>query len=176
MELLKQAKAELLRSNVDRKHPFNTFWLGTLGIFPEVRMVVLRNATPDFRVTFFTDARSPKVSQIRKSPKVSASFYHPRKKLQLRLYGTASLIDAGEEYNRQLDRIQQKGAIKDYITQLAPGTLAGAEPIEYGEQLHFLVVDILPEQLDILLLGTETHKRAKYIREKHTWKEEKVVP
>ena len=79
MELFKLAKAELLRSNADRRHPFLYFTLATFGQYPEARTVVKRHAGQDLSLLFFTDSRKHKVRQIKKNAKVSALFYHPNK-------------------------------------------------------------------------------------------------
>ncbi len=176
MELLDLAKAELLRSNADRKHPFLYFWLGTQGDYPEVRMVVKRDADPDFNITFFTDSRSPKVEQIRKASRITSAFYHPRKKLQVRLKGEATFIESGAYYEKALQRVESGSSSKDYSTLKPPGAPLQGEVPELGEVLHFLVVKILPERLDILQLGTDQHQRASYSKSGTIWEETLLVP
>jgi len=178
MELFLLAQAELLRSNVDRKHPFNYFWVTTLDYFPEVRTVVLRKAEDDFRLTFFTDSRSPKVEHIQRNPRVSALFYHPRKKLQLRIKGEAKVwTSSGEKHREFKRRVEQSGSLKDYTTNQAPGTPLREEGLpESGTEIYFAVVEIESILLDILQLGSENHQRAQYQKENQEWKEQKVVP
>ena len=42
MILFDLAKAELIRSNADRRHPFRYLSLATHGVYPEIRTVVKR--------------------------------------------------------------------------------------------------------------------------------------
>jgi pyridoxine/pyridoxamine 5'-phosphate oxidase len=178
MSLFQLAKTELLRANADRKHPFRTFWLGTFGTFPEVRTVVKRKTYPDLRTLFFTDSRSPKVQQMLTNPKVTALFYHPKKKLQVRVKGEACLVDpAGKEFEALLDRLRQSPAIKDYTTLHAPGTeITEAETSLFDEQVHFAAVEVKPLEIDILLLGEHTHERMRYTLEAGAWQEISLVP
>ena len=75
------------------RHPFYRPILTTIdGNNPEVRTVILRGfSEKDRTLICYCDARTPKVSQIRGNPNVSWLFYHPKKWLQLRLSGTASV-------------------------------------------------------------------------------------
>lgn len=180
MDLLELARAELLRSNGDRKHPFRLMYLSSIGDYPETRTVVKRKATLDFTLTFFTDSRSPKVSQIRATPKVSVLFYHPKKKLQVRLYGQAHLVDEGHgDFNRYLQSVKESPSLKDYTTLQAPGDplLAGPEAsVLFGDEVHFIAIEIKPEKLDILLLGRESHTRSLYVQREGAWHQQPLVP
>ncbi len=180
MDLLELARAELLRSNADRKHPFRLLYLSTAGEYPETRTVVKRKATPDFVITFFTDSRSPKVSQIRANPKVSVLFYHPKKKLQIRLYGEAHLIDEGHgDFNRYLQSVKESPSLKDYTTIQAPGDPLSAGPeasVLFGDDIHFIAIEIKPEKLDVLLLGRDSHTRNLYQQTDGRWHQQSLVP
>lgn len=178
MSLLQLAKSELLRANADRKHPFRNFWLGTFGAYPEVRTVVKRKIYEDLTTLFFTDSRSPKIQQIRENDKVTALFYHARKKLQVRIKGHALISDPeGDEYRELLQRIWQSAAMKDYTSLFAPGSeqTDEAEAL-FGEEVNFAAVKIVPVELDILQLGTQAHTRMRYTREGEAWLEQKLVP
>lgn len=180
MDLFKLAKTELLRSNVDRKHPFRLLYLSTLGEYPEVRTVVKRHIDTDLNLVFFTDSRSPKVEQLRTNPKVSALFYHPKKKLQLRLYGTAALIDEGHgDFDRYFQTVKASSSLKDYTTQRAPGSLLAQEAeagVLFGTEVHFIAVQILPDKLDVLQLGRESHRRSVFCHQNDQWLEQPLVP
>lgn len=179
MDLLESVKAELLRSNVDHRHPFRFFYLATTGTYPEIRTVVKRDFSQEhWDVVFFTDARSPKVEQIKKQGKVSALFYHPKKQLQLRMKGDAQLIGPEQEaYASYLDRVRQSPAAGDYTALHPPGTEIekDTEPAS-GKELHFLAVRILPRYLDVLQLGKEKHTRMAYVRRNGQWQGKKLVP
>lgn len=180
MNLLELARVELFRSNVDRKHPFRLLYLSTWGEYPEVRIVVKRNIDPYLNFTFFTDSRSPKVEQIRNNPKVSALFYHPKKKLQIRLYGQAILIDEGHgDFDRYLQAVKQSSSLQDYTTIQAPGSALKLEAEAaslFGKEIYFLAVEIQAQKLDILQLGRENHRRSVFLRQGYEWSEQVLVP
>jgi hypothetical protein len=179
MNLLPYAKAEMQLSTTETGHPFRYFYLSTFGAYPETRMVVNRGATQDLEITFFTDSRTPKVEQIRENPKVSALFYHPNKRLQVRLYGTASLItrrDVG--YDSYLKQVMSNADwTKDYGSVNIPGAPKKDEAtIIYGNTINLTVVKIQPIKLDIVLLGVKQHHRSKCKLVQGMWTETVVVP
>jgi pyridoxine/pyridoxamine 5'-phosphate oxidase len=179
MELITLAKAELRRSNADRKHPFRYFNFATLGEFPEVRTVVSRKVDLDLTLTFFTDARSPKVQQIKKNKQVSALFYHPGKKLQIRMNGLAELVDQRHgDFDRLLNEVKQTSSLKDYTTLQAPGsTVPDEAKLLFGDEVYFLAIKIKPIKLDVLQLGREGHRRSAYAKnESGEWEEAVLVP
>ena len=187
MELLELAQEELLRSNVDTKHPFRYFTLGTLDLntnIPELRTVVKRGITNNFDLLFYTDTRSPKVEQIRLSPNVTAHFYDPEKMLQIRLKGKAEILSTdGLFYIEKLHSVQASRSKNDYMSLEAPGSVLlregtnhSAVAVEYGEKLYFSVVRIHSFYLDVLLLDQAGHKRAGYRKIGETWQEYQLVP
>ncbi len=179
MELLTLTKAELRRSNADRKHPFRYFYFATLGEFPEVRTVVNRKVDLDLTLTFFTDARSPKVQQLKKNLKVSALFYHPGKKLQIRVSGLAELVDKSHgDFDRLLHEVKQTSSLKDYTTLQAPGSSVPDEAaLLFGDDVYFSAIKIHPIKLDILQLGREGHRRSAYVKnDSGEWEETILVP
>lgn len=178
MILFDLAKAELIRSNVDRRHPFRYLSLATHGVYPETRTVVKRKTTPELDTVIFTDARSPKVEQIRKNNKVSVLFYHPKKKLQIRINGEALLIEEGHsDYRQYFEQVKNSASIKDYTTRFAPGTPMGEDAKAlFDDDVHFLAIQVVPYTMDILQLGTEKHERSFYQLEEKVWKETKLTP
>ena len=177
MKLFELAKAELLRSNAGSKHPFLYFSLATFGQYPEVRTVVMRKVEQGLSLLFFTDYRTPKVAQIRQNARVSALFYHPEKKLQVKMNGVAELIGKGhEEYGPLLEQVNSGNNLKDYTTLQAPGSVVKDESeIGFGEKVHFLAIRIQPQYIDVLQLGRECHQRRGYSLEKGEWKESILV-
>lgn len=179
MDLLELVKAELVRSNADQRHPFRFFYLATTGTYPEIRTVVKRDFSQEhWDIVFFTDARSPKVTQIKNAGKVSALFYHPKKQLQLRMKGDAQLIGPDQEaYAAYFDRVRQSPAARDYMALHPPGTEIDEDAaLTFGNELHFLAVRILPRYLDVLQLGKEKHVRMAYVRRDEQWQGKKLVP
>ena len=73
--------------------PFHWPVLGTTGFNgSRMRTVILRQFRPDERVLIcHTDARADKVQEINNDASIGWLFYHPKKKIQLRISGTATL-------------------------------------------------------------------------------------
>ena len=86
--LMSQHMDAALKKGVESvKHPFHTFSLATITHVGRVdqRSVVLRQWEIERRsIIFFTDVRSPKVSQLARSPHCSVLFYSYPDRLQLR--------------------------------------------------------------------------------------------
>jgi len=177
MELLTEAKDAFFRSNVDKKHPFRYFTLVTFGeTYPEARTVVSRGVDQSLKVLIFTDVRSPKVAQVQANGQVSALFYHSKQKLQVRMKGEAHLIDEKhKDYATYLHQVKSSPSIQDYTTTEAPGSILDGD-ITHGETLHFIAIQVIPHQLDILKLDREQHQRARYVKEGENWVEQKLVP
>jgi pyridoxine/pyridoxamine 5'-phosphate oxidase len=139
--------------------------------------VVLRDATDAYELIFFTDSRSEKVTQFQANPNAEVLFYHPKKKLQLRVKAEAIVSTSGESYRSFRKEVEQSGSLKDYSSRRAPGTpIQEGIEAEAGEEVYFAVVQLNPVLLDILQLGREKHRRVRYQRIKGEWKEQKVVP
>ena len=84
----------MLKRGADRfNDPFHWPVLGTLGKDNcSQRSVILRRFILQERILECnTDSRAGKVREIRDNPEVSWLFYHPRKKIQLRISGKAKL-------------------------------------------------------------------------------------
>lgn len=179
MDLLALAKAELVRSNADQRHPFRFFYLSTQGKYLEVRMVVKRDFSHlDWSLLFFTDERSSKVAQIKERALVSALFYHPKKHFQLRMKGAAELISPEHEaYAQYVEKVRESPAIKDYTSTEAPGTVITKESqIQHGQDLHFMAIRIRPVDLDLLQLAKEEHLRMSYRQVAGIWQGHRLVP
>ncbi|MEM8908472.1 MAG: pyridoxamine 5'-phosphate oxidase family protein [Bacteroidota bacterium] len=178
IDLLSFAKAELLRSNVDRRHPFRFFQLATLGDYPEVRTVVKRKMDADFKLTCFTDARTTKVSQIDQNPRVSALFYDRKKQLQVRMKGEAQLIRSGMEgFAPFLEQVKQAPSLLDYTCLRVPGSPYPQNGgLTFGDEIHLLVIELVPTFLDVLQLNREEHLRMAYTRTESGWQAQRWVP
>lgn len=155
--LFELCKAELIRSNADRKHPFRYVTLSTMGTYPESRVVVKRKSSLDLEQIIFTDSRSPKVKQISNNPIASLLFYHDKKKLQIRMKGVANIISTGVEYDQYKASLQNRTT--DYQTRLAPSTIANQEELIYDDDIYFVVLKFIPKEIDILQLGKHKHIR-----------------
>ena len=179
LDLLKDATSQLIRSNHDKKHPFRSFALATINEKndqPELRTVILRKFTPDWTILFFTDSRSPKINQIRINPNVSALFYHPRKKMQIRIAGMATEMPTdSEEYKKYCELVSQSYSISDYQTNLPPGSVYPGSAT-MSKDLHFSICEIQSQSIDLLMLNRNGHVRARYEHNGIYWVGTKLVP
>lgn len=178
MKLLETAKQELIRSNADYRHPFKLLTLATVDHTntPQLRTVVKRNIDIDFQVLIYTDSRTPKVDQISANEMVSALWYHPKKKLQVRMECVATIVDQSADLHiEHLKRISLSKSIKDYTTLAAPGSVL-SDNVEFGEEVNFSLIVLKPYRIEVLQLNRDQHSRAMYTRENNDWTETKLVP
>ena len=92
-EILKEELNDLHSAVKDASHEYHLFTIATLNNkIPEIRTVVLRDFNFEkYKISFHTDTRSPKYSQIKSNPAISALFYSTQKRTQLRLHGNATI-------------------------------------------------------------------------------------
>ncbi len=178
MNLFQQAKIALSRSNTDKKHPFRYCHLSTLSEeYPETRMVVNRKVDQDLTVFVFTDSRTAKVQQLQQNNKASMVFYHPKKRMQIRMKGTVVLInETHPDYTSYLNQLKQSPSLRDYTTLQPPGSSLTTPNVLHGTTLYFMALLFKPLLLDILLLDREGHNRCTYTRRGTEWIEQRLVP
>ncbi|UCH20912.1 MAG: pyridoxamine 5'-phosphate oxidase family protein [Deltaproteobacteria bacterium] len=114
----------MLRHGVsDSKDPFHWPVLGTTGKnSASLRTVILRQfILPERVLVCHTDARTDKVHEITKSAEVCWLFYHPKKKVQLRISGHATLHADDQFADRQWAGTRITSRL-NYCTTEPPGT------------------------------------------------------
>ncbi|MGC6401018.1 pyridoxamine 5'-phosphate oxidase family protein [Sphingomonas sp. FW199] len=167
---LDEAFRLLRRGVVDRKSPFRTLNVATVGAdgVPSVRTVVLRGFDPAARlIRFHTDRRSAKVSEIQHQPRVALHAYDRGTQVQLRLSGTAA-IHSGDAAAEAAWARSAPGARACYAIQPAPGTPVSAPvpapAIEDEEQARaqFVLVEVVFDTLEWLWLSSAGHRRARF--------------
>lgn len=160
------AFAMLARGVADRRHPFHTPVLGTVGRDgqPRLRTLVLRGFdAPTRTLRLHTDARAEKAADIAAEPRVSLLGYDPGQRVQIRLQGQASLhrddavADAGWAASRDFSRMC-------YAVTPAPGQPVQAPPPapldpEIG-RANFAVILLRFDRLEWLWLAAAGHQRA----------------
>ena len=163
---LQAALAMLARGVADRRHPFHTPVLGTVGRDggPRLRTLVLRAfdaATRTLRL--HTDIRAGKTAEIAAEPRASLLGYDPAQRVQLRIEGHATLhsddavADSGWAASRDFSRMC-------YAIEPGPGQPVGAPPPapldpEAG-RAHFGVIALRFDRLEWLWLASTGHQRA----------------
>ncbi|MCJ7558169.1 MAG: pyridoxamine 5'-phosphate oxidase family protein [Gammaproteobacteria bacterium] len=137
------------------------------GDGPQLRTVILRAASAATRrLLFYTDARSPKVRELRQLTEMAWMFYDPGKRLQLRAWGAVSLHQDDELTEACWETCSAENR-RNYGGRAIPGTaLDAATPITHpapledqGGRGNFLVVACRVARMDALLLGPESHRR-----------------
>jgi len=162
-------------------HPFHTPVLA--NVFekdPDVRTVVLRRVDETQRqIMFHTDIRSPKVSMLRTNPRVAWLFYDREAKVQLRLYGVASIHSAdGIAATRWKD--STKNSRQCYLTPDAPGSalsVQSAEPSGANDGYdNFAVISCEVSAIDWLFLRAGGHLRARFDWSSDVWNGKWIAP
>lgn len=170
---------KMLHSGVQNfRHPFHWPALATMDdTTPEVRTVILRGFSENDRTLIcHCDSRTPKVRQIRHNPNVSWLFYHPKRQIQLRLSGTASVhtddLTAESQWKdvRMTSRInycaesppgspveKPTSGLPDFLRDKAPKLLDGPKT-----RKNFAAIVCRFDQMDWLLLKPTGNMRAKF--------------
>ena len=168
---------DLTHAAVDRQHPWYTPCLMTLDAqAPDGRVVVLRqvNAARG-TLTFYTDARSPKVRQIQSHASGMLLFWNPRRSWQLRVRCSLAVATSGSEVAAAWEQVQHSRAAGDYLSALAPGEqLAGKPPAaaaagpESGRH-HLAIITAQVDHMDWLELARSGHRRAGFSKAGAVW-------
>lgn len=177
-QFLEECRRELINGYTKKHHPFRYLTLATLyNQQPRQRTVILRKLISDFNLIIYTDTRSQKIHDIQSNSSISALFYHPKKLLQVKLIGTASLISSAQEIESYWQHIP-KNSRKDYITQHAPGTpIKNPDHVEYlPDQANFGVLQVAPTSIEILQLKRPNHLRIEFTLKDGDWQGQFLVP
>jgi len=170
---------ELQKGVKKRGHPFRYCTLATIGLenMPRLRTVVLRQVSEDLKLRFYTDKRSKKIVQIKESNKVSVLFYEPKKLLQVKVEGLASIINDESELEKYWSGVQPNSR-KDYTTISAPGSdITNPDQVEYLEdENYFCIVEIEPFEIEYLKLKRPNHLRIRFSKNDGEWGGEFLVP
>jgi len=127
----------------------------------DARNLVLREVDAgERRLVFYTDARSPKVRQIRQSPQGTLIFYSRRLGQQLRMQVRLNVETAGLAVSSRWARLQTSAGARDYRSVAAPGRPLDAPLSELGVRGHFAMIEAMAETVDWLELHPQGHRRA----------------
>jgi pyridoxamine 5'-phosphate oxidase len=175
----KELKSELENGAEDKSHPFRYFTLATMGVdqYARLRTVVLRATSSDLLLTFYTDKRSKKITHIKENKKVSLLFYNPKKLLQVRIEGVATILTDKSKLDEVWKNIQENSK-KEYSIASEPGsTISNPDNLDYLDGInHFCMVQIEPFKIEYLKLRRPNHLRIRFWREIKTWEGEFLVP
>ena len=173
----------LTRAVPDRRSGFHTPCITTIGLdgAPCARTVVLRHVDEGSRlIRFHTDARAPKIEELKREPRIGALFYDFKSKLQLRANGVATIHAPGSALALECWERSQEMSRLCYAQALAPRSLL-QEPQEgeargSGGVEHFCVVVIEVQKLEWLYLHHEGHRRALFEWRDGSWHKQWLAP
>ena len=156
-----------------QRSPFTMMQAATLGLdgAPKVRTIVLRQVSrADRLLAFHTDARSEKVAELRRDPRIAVVASDLDALVQIRAEGVASICD-DEAQRRAIWQSSRPHTLLLYRAPLRPGT-----PVESPEEAHatpspgdaptddgyrnFCLVHVTVTRLDWLELARAGHRRA----------------
>ncbi len=179
-------KEMLQRAVSDRAHAFKKPVLTTIGSagMPKARIVILRDVQMDDRsVRLHTDARSEKVSEIRKNPNVMLAFYDPSEEIQIQLSGQAT-VHFSDAYADAAWTGAAPSSRRAYLAEIVPGTplsgpasglpgdVEGIIPTEErlgAGRSNFAAVQLVFDQVDWLFLSPRGNRRARFTFNGETW-------
>ena len=168
------AWAALARGVADKRHPARHPTFASLGADgPALRTVVLRGWS-DGTAEIHTDSRTDKVAQLQADPRFALHVWVPRQKLQIRLWGRATLTFADE---RRWNAIPED-ARRVYGGTPEPGTpLSAPEDHTPGATLErFAAISARATRGDVVHLGEELHRRIAIRHEGDGWHAAWVAP
>lgn len=174
-EIRDQIWQQLGRASQDRHHEWRTPVLATVdhdGLV-HARTVVLRRAdTAGGLLCFYTDSRSPKVSQLREQPLAQLVFWSARLSWQLRVRARVDVLTHGPDVETLWQRVQQSPSAGDYLSVTAPGEPFAADEATglAGEPVvSFAVLRAKLLEMDWLELSRTGHRRARLSEQAWHW-------
>jgi pyridoxine/pyridoxamine 5'-phosphate oxidase len=180
-EIFHSIRHELHRGALDHKHPFRYISLATqTGIELDLRYVVLREVDSDMNLYIFSDARTKKVLQARANPKVAFLFYHPKKRVQIRIKGEATVHQQDDVSLAMWSKVQGESK-RAYNPVIAPGNRI-AHPKEAHQwpgvmdDENFSVIKISPKYIDALQLNAQEHLRVEFCKANDDWEMNWIAP
>jgi len=183
----------MLKRGVGRSQdPFHWPVLGTTGKNGcSLRTVILRQLIlPDRILVCHSDARAAKANEIRRFNKVSWLFYHPKKKVQLRVSGQATLHTDDQFADEQWAKtgvtsrlnycaVKPPGTPVDQPTSGLPDFLYNRIPtLLQSERGHknFMSIACQIDTIDWLMLSVMGNRRARFVWDEHRLSAGWLVP
>ena len=173
-KIIEKEWGELHKGTKIGQHPFHTFSLSTISDnMPNSRTIVLRKVSIKNKEIFFhTDKRSSKYNEILSNKNVCSLFYDKKRKIQLRISGTAYI-----NYDTKLSLKSWKQMTNEskicYMGPYAPSTLLkkfkpnlpsilphqiNSKNESFGYK-NFCLINIIISRIDWLYLDHKGHKR-----------------
>lgn len=177
---------ELQKGSSDSRHPFRYLSLATHNVDkeePNIRMVILRHISEDWRIFAYTDARTAKVEELKKLNRAALLFWHSHHKTQATFKAEVILHQNDETARRYWEKDVHGSARKAYTPLVSPGTAikspgeAHSWPENYDSE-HFCVLEFNPFDLQVLQIRKKEHKRISYQWDDHSgnWRGRWIAP
>ena len=178
---------ELGQALRDKQHGWRLAVLATVdGQGADARSVVLRDLDATSRtLLMYTDARSPKATQLATHPHGTLVLWSAALGWQLRLRVALALETTGPRVSSRWARLKLTPAAQDYLSPLPPGTAMGSglgsgegggESNRVGDitperqsREHFAVLAAQVQSMDWLDLHPEGHRRALFSAAGAVW-------
>lgn len=176
-EVLADAAGRLAKAVKDRRSAMHTPVVGTAD--GDLRIMVLREVTPQLTFRFHTDLRSPKCALIGAAAPVSVLAYDPEDRVQLRMRGEGRIETSGPIAETAWDRATSSSR-RCYLAETGPGGVLEAPGSAIPKNLlhraptsdettpgraNFAVLLVEMRSLDWLHLTHEGGVRARFSRE-----------
>lgn len=165
-EAAREIWRELECAVLDRQHAWRTPVLATVnGDMADARTVILREVDQrQKQLTFYTDERAGKVTQLRRHPLATMVMWSPKLAWQLRCRVVLTVEMGGLATTSRWARVMLTPAAQDYLAPFPPGTpLDGqhhAPGLDPAKPTHFAVVSAQVLSIDWLELHPQGHRRA----------------
>ena len=176
LEIRQRTWMELERAVQDRHHEWRTPVLATVDTegTPNARTVVLRHADAQLQsLQFFTDGRSPKITELSHQPTAMLVFWSKRLNWQLRVRVQIAVQTTGPQVDAVWERLSQSAAAGDYLSADAPGDeLPEGEtaPANTKGMHHLAILVAQVQEVDWLELRREGHRRAVFGKDTWQWR------
>ena len=156
----------------DPASPFHVLTLGTVAgaagapetAVPRLRSVIVRGfERRRHRLTVHTDARSPKVAEIKAAPQVELHVWNAAGKVQLRLTGLARLCCQDERTEAEWSTLGEHSRATYQVGASPSSVLQGLPPADQdlsAAKSVFMVIDVTLSSIEHLLLSRGGNRRA----------------
>ena len=125
----------------------------------DARIMVLRRFEREARMfELHTDARAPKVAQLKADPRCTLVFFDQRSMVQLRVTGGASVHENDAVADAAFKRAGER-ALDDYRGAAPGAALTGQEPRSDEARSNFAALRIAIDGADWLKLSRSGHER-----------------
>ncbi|MFL3027789.1 MAG: pyridoxamine 5'-phosphate oxidase family protein [Candidatus Neomarinimicrobiota bacterium] len=161
------------------KHDYHSFILSTVrNNKPQLRTVILRDFNKtDLYLSFHTDLRSKKITDLKKNNTVGVLFYDRKRRVQLRISGVSKIVTDNHLIKSTWDKMSSDSK-KCYLHQYPPSKVLNNGEInkvkdEQDTNLdnlgleRFCKIKIIIKKLDWLNLKHDGHKRIQYVFDKN---------